>query len=166
MSDKFYAVIPRVFPYEGGYLSAADAAMQGDPGGETHWGISKRAYPNLDIKNLRREEAIEIYRRDYWAMVHGDELPDAVAYAMLDAAINSGWMRSVMWLQKAAGVADDGKFGPMTRAAVAKANPADLMLKIVADRLDFMTRLQNWSTNSRGWARRIAAILRFGAEDN
>ena len=28
-----------------------------DPGGETNWGISKREYPDLDIKNLTRDEA-------------------------------------------------------------------------------------------------------------
>ena len=25
-----------------------------DPGGETNWGISRRAYPHLDIANLTR----------------------------------------------------------------------------------------------------------------
>ena len=166
MSNKFYKMIERTMPFEGGYLSPEEAARQGDPGGETHWGISRRAFPHVDIKNLTRDQAIQIYRTEYWAKVKGDELPDAIAYAMLDAAINSGWERSIMWLQKAVGVADDGKFGPITRAAVAAANPADMMLKIVSYRLDFMSRLQNWSTNSRGWARRIAMILLYGAEDN
>jgi lysozyme family protein len=162
--DLFDRLIPRVFPSEGGYLSAAEAARQGDPGGETKFGISKRAHPDVDIAALTQDQAIAIYRREYWASIHGPELPPAIGYAML--AINSGWMRSVMWLQQAAGVADDGKFGPITRGAVMAADPADLLLKIVALRLDFMTRLSNWPTNSRGWARRIAQILRFSAEDN
>jgi lysozyme family protein len=166
MSLSFYKIIERVFPSEGGYLSAEQAAQQGDPGGETHWGISKRAFPNVDIKSLTREQAIEIYRTDYWARIHGDELPSAISFAMLDAAINSGWSKSIMWLQKAAGVADDGKFGPITRDAVAKTSTADLMLLISSERLDFMTRLNNWPVNSRGWARRIAENLRYGAEDN
>ncbi len=37
-----------------------------DPGGETNMGISKRQYPNLDIKNLTQEQAIEIYKEGYW----------------------------------------------------------------------------------------------------
>ena len=32
---------------EGGYVNNSR-----DPGGETNFGISKRAYPNVDIKNL------------------------------------------------------------------------------------------------------------------
>lgn len=164
--SRFDSIILRVFPYEGGYLSPEEARAQADPGGETHWGISRRAHPDLNIKDLTREQAIEIYRTDYWVRIHGEELPSAIGFAMLDAAINSGWTKSVMWLQKAAGVADDGKFGPITRAAVAAASTADLMLLISAERLDFMSRLSTWGTNSRGWARRIAQNLRYGAEDN
>ena len=47
---------------EGGYVN--DPA---DPGGETKFGISKRAYPQLDIKSLTLDQAKAIYRRDYWA---------------------------------------------------------------------------------------------------
>jgi lysozyme family protein len=32
--------------------------------------------------------------------------------------------------------------------------------------LDFMTRLSNWPDASRGWVRRIANNLRYGAEDS
>lgn len=162
----FDTLIERVMPHEGGYLSPEEAKRQGDPGGETKFGISKRAYPNVNIKDLTRQQAIELYRKDYWNDIQGDSLPPAVAYAMLDAAINSGETRAIMWLQRAAGVAEDGKYGPVSKAAVAVANPADLMLKIMAYRLDFMTRLSNWSINSKGWARRIAAVLLYGAEDN
>lgn len=164
--SMFDSIIPRVFPAEGGYLSPEQAAEQGDPGGETHWGISKRAYPNIDIRALTKAQAIEIYRRDYWVTIHGEDLPHPIAYAMLDAAINSGWQKSIMWLQRAVGVADDGKFGPITKKAVTSASTADVMLLISAERLEFMTKLSNWPVNSRGWARRIAANLRYGAEDN
>ncbi|WP_425526518.1 glycosyl hydrolase 108 family protein [Xanthomonas oryzae] len=47
--------------HEGGYVNDPR-----DPGGETQWGISKRAYPELNIRALTRDQAIEIYRRDYW----------------------------------------------------------------------------------------------------
>ena len=46
---------------EGGY-----SADPHDPGGETKFGISKRAYPQLDIKSLTLDQAKAIYRRDYW----------------------------------------------------------------------------------------------------
>ncbi len=162
----FPVLIERVLPSEGGYLSPEAAARQGDPGGETNFGISKRAHPTVDIKNLTRAGAIAIYKTDYWDHIDGDNLPPAIAYAMLDAAINSGWTKSIMWLQKAAGVADDGKYGPVSRAAVQSAQPADLLLLLVAERGEFMTGLQNWPVNSRGWTRRLMNILRFSAQDN
>ncbi len=46
---------------EGGYVNDLD-----DPGGETKFGISKRAYPNEDIKNLTIERAKFLGKRDYW----------------------------------------------------------------------------------------------------
>ena len=46
---------------EGGYVNDPI-----DKGGETKYGISKRSYPNLDIKNLTKEQAREIYYKDFW----------------------------------------------------------------------------------------------------
>ena len=45
-------VFDRLIGHEGEYSNDPN-----DPGGETKWGISKRAYPNLDIKNLTRDGA-------------------------------------------------------------------------------------------------------------
>src|SRR5574342_1291711 len=104
--DKFNFYIERVLSHEGGYVYHKD-----DPGGETKWGISKRSYPNLDIKGLTREQAIEIYRRDFWDRVQGSNLPNALAYQALDSAINSGMGNTVRFLQRAVRTADDGVFG-------------------------------------------------------
>lgn len=41
-------------------------SVEGDAGGLTKYGISKRSYPHLDIANLTKEKAAEIYRRDFW----------------------------------------------------------------------------------------------------
>jgi len=60
MSDNFERCIAFVLRHEGGYVNDPR-----DPGGETKYGISKRAYPGLDIKNLTEEQAKEIYRQDY-----------------------------------------------------------------------------------------------------
>ena len=132
----------------------------------TKYGIAANTYPNEDIRNLTWDRAKQLYKRDFWDAVHADTLPGAVAYNALDGAINSGASRSIQWLQKAAGVADDGRWGPVTQAAISKADPNDLVLRYCAYRLDFMTRLSSWPTYSRGWARRIAANLIIGSEDN
>lgn len=159
--SRFQAYMSRVLAHEGGYVNHPD-----DPGGETNWGIAKRSYPNVDIRALTRDQAIEIYRRDFWNRVRGDELPPAFAFQALDAAVNHGIGNAVRWMQTAAGVAPDGHFGPITLAAVKAMNPSDLVLRFLAERLSFYTRLSTFNTFGRGWTRRIADNLRFAAEDN
>ncbi len=51
----------RLLGNEGGYVNDPR-----DPGGETNWGISKRSYPTVDIKNLTRTQAEDIYMHDFW----------------------------------------------------------------------------------------------------
>lgn len=82
------------------YFDAAFAAVVGveagyandpkDPGGETKYGISKRAYPGVDIKNLTLEGAKAIYLRDYWYPSGCEHMPWALAVCALDCAINQG----------------------------------------------------------------------------
>lgn len=153
--------IARVLKTEGGYVNDPR-----DPGGETNWGIAKRSYPTVDIKNLTRAGAIEIYRRDFWERVQGDKLPRQFAFQGLDAAVNHGIGNSVRWMQRAAGVADDGVIGPMTMAAVARQDPADLVLLFNAERLSFYTKLTTFDTFGRGWINRMAENLRYAAQDN
>lgn len=159
--DKFYEFIERVLSHEGGYVNHVS-----DPGGETNWGISKRSYPALNIKQLTREDAIEIYRRDFWKPVKGDQLPEEFAFQALDAAVNHGVGNAIRWMQRAAGTADDGHFGPVSLAAVRVADPADLVLKFNAERLEFYTKLSTFKTFGVGWVRRVAGNLRHAAQDN
>lgn len=161
MADQFPKFMDRLLSHEGGYVNDPQ-----DPGGETKWGISKRTYPHIDIKNLTRDGAIALYRRDFWEASQADDLPPAVGFQLLDGAVNSGIDRATQWLQRAARVADDGKIGPVTRAALKAADPNDLVLRFLAERLDFMTGLGTWQRFGKGWARRIAQNLRYGAEDN
>ena len=158
--SPFNLFINRILGVEGGYVN--DPA---DPGGETNWGISKRSYPDLDIKNLTRDEAIAIYERDFWQPIAANDLPSSVAYQALDFAVNSGISTAIRALQRASGVADDGNFGPISQKAVSTASETDLILRLLAERLMFMTGLKNWASAGRGWARRIATDLRYGALD-
>lgn len=161
MSTKFLKAINRVLGHEGGYVNDPE-----DPGGETNWGISKRSYPKVDIKNLTRNQAITIYYQDFWLPSHAEELSDGAGYQLLDSAVNSGISQSIRFMQRALGVADDGIFGPHTLSVMRSASETDFIMLFLAERLDFMTRLKVWPNFGRGWARRIAANLRFGAEDS
>lgn len=149
----FDAAFTRLLGHEGGYVNDPR-----DPGGETNWGVSKRAYPNVDIKALTQDGAKAIYRRDYWAPVRADELPDLVRFDVFDAAVNHGVSQSAKWLQRAAGTNPDGVIGAQTVAA-ARAAGAQLAAHFNGYRLQFYTDSTNWPTYGKGWARRVAANL-------
>jgi len=70
---------------EGGYSNDPR-----DPGGETKFGISKRAYPDLDIASLTLEQAQQIYLRDYWDACGCDTMTWERALCVFDMAVNQG----------------------------------------------------------------------------
>jgi lysozyme family protein len=157
----FDIAFDRLLGHEGNYVNNPN-----DPGGETKWGISKRSYPNLVIKDLTREDAYNIYKRDFWSRIGADRLFDGVAFQLFDFAVNSGIETAVRYFQRALGVADDGYFGPISYAKMAITTETDMIMRLNAERLDFMTRLSNWPSFSKGWARRISQNLRYGAIDS
>lgn len=85
MAD-FNQAVQLVLRHEGGYTSG----LPNDPGGETNFGISRRAYPQLDIKNLTVDGAVEIYQKDYWRPYMEQEPNQVVANCALDCAVNQG----------------------------------------------------------------------------
>ena len=158
--NPFELSINRLLTNEGGYVNNPN-----DPGGETKWGISKREYPHLNIAALTREDAIAIYRRDFWTPIDGDALPEPVAFQALDFAVNSGIGTALRALQRSIGVAADGAFGPVSLAAL-KAEPLCVtILLFIAERQTFMAGLSNWGNAGRGWALRLADDMRYAAAD-
>lgn len=158
--DVFPVLIERVLAHEGGHANDPR-----DPGGETRWGISQRNHPSLDIKTITRDEAIAVYRRLYWQPLQGDAMHKAVAFALLDAAVNHGLRHAVAWLQRIVGTTEDGRLGTRTLAATQAADPLTVVLTFHARRLAFYTDLETFSSFGRGWTRRMAQNLRYAAQD-
>jgi lysozyme family protein len=131
-----------------------------DPGGETKFGISKRQYPDLDIKSLTLEQARDIYMRDYWMRARLDEMPPDIAYQVFDGAVNSGIENATRWLQRAVDVADDGHVGPRTMEAIAMLNEVVVIMRFNGERLSFLTKLTKFDIYGRGWTRRVADNLK------
>lgn len=152
---NFDTAFDAVIGHEGGYVWHKD-----DPGGETRYGISKRAYPGEDIKNLTVERAKELYHRDYWTAIKGDSMPFPIAFEVFDSAVNHGVGQAVRFLQKALGVSADGMIGPVTIATAQAVNPDRFRMKFNAERLDFYTDLSAWPAFGRGWVKRVANNLR------
>ena len=90
MKETWEKAIEFVLKWEGGYVFNPD-----DPGGETNFGISKRAHPELDIKNLTKEHAVVIYKKGYWGPIEGDLLPWPLDMIMFDTSVNCGVSRAI-----------------------------------------------------------------------
>jgi lysozyme family protein len=149
--DAFEAVIG----HEGGYVNHPR-----DPGGETKFGISRRAYPMEDIRGMTLERAKAIYLRDYWGPAGCDAVPDEVRFDLFDMAVNAGVRAAVRALQRAVGELDDGILGPLTLQAV-QSMPADrVRTRFAAERLLHFAGLPAWPAFGRGWVRRVAENLR------
>ena len=155
--EVFSRVLDKILKHEGGYV-----LDPGDPGGETKFGISKRSYPQLDILHLTREEAIAIYRRDWWER-HGYEMiaDEDLAVKVFDFAVNMGATRAHKILQEAlnrtspAELSVDGLLGPLSMEAVNNhPNPPLLLAELKLGAIAFYAGLKNAPRYLVGWVRR------------
>jgi lysozyme family protein len=123
--------------HEGGYVN--------DPldfGGETKFGISKRAYPHVIIKDLTLHEAKLIYKADYWDILKLDGFKHfEVKYELFEIAVNMGTKTAVHILQRGLNLlnrngktfndlAVDGIVGMKTLMAVRKVKK-ERLLKVI-----------------------------------
>jgi lysozyme family protein len=141
---------------EGGYSN-----NPADPGGETMFGITQRVaeangYTGA-MKDLPRDTAKAIAKRQYWDTLHLDDINPRVAFQVFDANYNGG--RAARWLQAAAGVDQDGVIGPATIAAVNNLDPLKIILRFDAYRLKYLTGIGAWPSFGKGWVNRIADNL-------
>ena len=147
---SFDKAVEMVLRHEGGYVNDPK-----DPGGETRFGISKRAYPDVDILHLTEDEAKAIYRRDYWDKLRTDEIPEPLAICLFDAAVNMGRDKAVRLLQRACGVAQDGVMGGNTIAAANRL--PDAVVRFSTERAIAYTGIRGFDTFGKGWLRRTFA---------
>jgi len=115
---NFNEIIEKVLEHEGGYVNDPK-----DLGGETKYGITKRFYPDIDIKNLTIEQAKEIYKKDYWDRNKVESLPQNLWHIYFDMCVNMGKRTAVKVLQRAANgkgakLKVDGGMGPATLKAI------------------------------------------------
>jgi lysozyme family protein len=153
-NEVFEVAFSELMVSEGGYVYDPK-----DPGGETKYGISKRAYPELDIKNLTKQQAKEIFRQDYWEVCRCEEIPECLAIIVSDMAYNSGNSRAIKLLQKSLGIKEDGIIGSIT---VGKANEVDklnILKKYRENRINFYKGLKTFSIYGKGWVARTNKVF-------
>ncbi|MER8615953.1 glycoside hydrolase family 108 protein [Mesorhizobium sp. M1409] len=165
------ASLDKLLVHEGGYVNHPS-----DPGGPTNKGVTQRVYDAYrkgkalaarSVKSITMPEVYDIYDRQYWDAVKGDQLPEGVDYVVLDGAVNSGVRQSVMWLQRALGPAYkgriDGVMGFSTLEAVKAVNNHDALVDRICDiRMNFLRHLNTWSVFGKGWATRVSEVRSIG----
>jgi lysozyme family protein len=134
-----------------------------DPGGETKFGISKKAYPTLDIKNLTKEQAQAIYKRDYWEACSCDQLPAKIAIAVFDTAVNQGTGIARRMLQVALGLPVDFDQWENTITACFKAEEEKLLVLYLTQRtkryLEIMSNNNTLKRYATNWMRRTGKLV-------
>lgn len=134
MDADFVKAVEFVLAHEGGYVNDPD-----DSGGETKFGISKKSYPKLDIKNMTVELAKAIYRRDFWLANSCDMLKWPLNLVVFDTAVNLGSGRARAYLS-------------ITN------NPEAFLALRVKHYRDLVQRRPRKKKFLRGWMNRIADL--------
>jgi lysozyme family protein len=103
-----------------------------DRGGATKFGISQLYNPGVNVRELTRAQAIEIYWERYWQGRRYERLPEPVAIKVFDLAVNLGERTAIRCLQRALRacgiqVKIDGLLGPETCGAARGAEVATLV---------------------------------------
>lgn len=153
MMLRFDWCVARVLEREGGLVDHPS-----DPGGLTKYGISKRAYPLLDIANLTVEEATEVYRRDYWDASSAGDLPEPLDFYVFDSAVNQGVGRAIRLLQTCVGADVDGVLGPETLQAITRAGTDEAAARFMAQRALHYISLPTFQSFGRGWLKRLFMV--------
>lgn len=162
MRENLETALKHVLVHEGGFVNHPK-----DPGGATNRGVTQRVYDayrdrqgqsRRSVRAITAEEVADIYKRQYWDAIRGDDLPSGLDYAVFDYAVNSGPRRAAQDLQRELGVAVDGVIGNVTLAGVAKADVYDLIDRLCARRMRFLKGLKHWRTFGKGWTRRVTDV--------
>ncbi|PWG62839.1 glycoside hydrolase family 108 protein [Spiribacter halobius] len=153
-------------PWE--WIRTAEGGEVDDPadrGGHTVYGISQRAYPDLDLDTLTEADARALYERDYWRAARCHELPAGVGVAHFDAAVNHGVGSACRQLQRAAGATVDGIIGPRTLAAVEAWPERVLVVELLGRRAlkyhGIVVADSSQERFLRGWFNRLLRLQAF-----
>ena len=155
--SNFDQCVEIILKLEGGYVN--DPA---DPGGETNFGISKRSFPSLDIKNLTEELAKDIYNVHYWSYLKCGDMPLSIALCVFDCAVNQGVSRAAKWLQEILDVKQDGVLGPKTFNALQGKFSPSLVLNYQVLRAYNYGLTANYHKFGKIWMHRVLLITSFG----
>jgi len=143
-----------------GYVNDPD-----DRGGETKFGVAKSANPDLNITQLTWEQAESVYFLRYWLAGKCDQLSARLAVLHFDGCVNHGVTRANQFLQRAAGVNDDGNIGPVTLAKIRTLNETNMLNSVCNQRVAFYKAIVASNPSQAkyltGWLRRVSEVQAY-----
>jgi lysozyme family protein len=165
-AHNFRKAMKPLLAHEGGFSNHPR-----DRGGATMKGVIQRVYDGYrrgrslepqSVQLISDAELMDIYKRDYWDKVRGDDLPAGVDYCVFDGAVNSGPGQAAKWLQRALRMPQiDGNVGDATIDRARETEAIALIDSICDQRLAFMQRLDNWDAFGKGWTIRVRDVRRL-----
>jgi lysozyme family protein len=135
---KFDNAFKEIIAIEGGLTNDKN-----DRGGLTKYGISQKAFPNVDIENLTLQGAKTIYLENYWdtSNIDLERYDEKNGIELFDIAVNMGVGTAAKTLQNALNLMNrnqkdfpnlvvDGQAGEKTFQAYSKVN-RDILFKVL-----------------------------------
>ena len=155
---SFDEIIEIVLEHEGGYVNDPD-----DPGGETNFGIAKRSHPDVDIANLTKEGAKEIYKEVYWDKNKVEKVPEQLRHIYFDMCVNMGRSRAGRIVQRAANnkghdLLVDGVLGPITLDKISNIELERVRAFRIKYYADLVTKKPDLEKFYFGWFRRSLEV--------
>jgi lysozyme family protein len=155
---SFDEIIEIVLEHEGGYVNDPD-----DPGGETNFGIAKRSHPDVDIANLTKEGAKEIYKEVYWDKNKVEKVPEQLRHIYFDMCVNMGRGRAGRIVQRAANnkghdLLVDGVLGPITLDKISNVELERVRAFRIKYYADLVTKKPDLEKFYFGWFRRSLEV--------
>jgi lysozyme family protein len=121
-----------------------------------------------DIKLLDKpEEVAPIYKKWYWGVIKGDNLPSGIDYVTFDSAVNHGPRNAGIFLQRAANryqcnLIVDGKIGELTLNCVSRVGANQLIVEILNERDIFYNMIVACHPEQeifiKGWRNRLSHV--------
>jgi lysozyme family protein len=183
---NYLDAIKKVLEHEGGYVNNPL-----DAGKRTNRGVTQATYerfigrklvgPDIDasagqpkaeaetvMRNLSEGNAIQIYKSMYWDAMQGDKIKQyAIAAIIFDQAINRGVSAAVKQAQRILGLAQDGKMGPITLAAINGVKDTDFIPKYLTESINaYKTIVANNPSQSvflTGWLKRVESLRSYAS---
>lgn len=152
-------IIRHTLTLEGGYNN-----IPGDNGGETNFGISKKAYPNEDIRAMTIERATELAYRDYYEKFHLELIQSfRIRAKVFDTGFNAYPTTAIKFLQRALGVHDDGVIGMETLTAIVGKEENTILYAMIKQQMLNYVRIVSHAENQAqflaGWTNRAFDII-------